>query len=312
MVNKNDGSSVTNVPEGGAGLGDPAIPDSKNSETVVIQQGENRGSGPLRRVYTAGLVAAAAASVAFQTSPLNESMRIEQGFQVLVETGSPWAVAGRILLVTAAIESVPAVFISLALSSKNPTIQKAVSWAQSARASSDDRKIYWKKKKDSAKLKENEPLSENNAHEQKDDKKTSTKTGRLKNFLGDLSVSLGLGAGFTVLKNSSREGMTLKKHLLVGAQAIVAIGTVSSAIAYLVSGGVQNAKLNIPLTDYTLHFEKQAKWLIDYGTDTKALMAFFLALQMRGLIKGSYRRFWPGKEAEFQAWLQDNERVSQT
>jgi hypothetical protein len=129
----------------------------------------------------------------------------------------------------------------------------------------------------------------------------------LKKELTDLGLALGLGAGIVVFKDAliDRE-RKLHQSVISAAKAVVEISLVSGRIGYYIAAGTKSAKWDMPLVDYTLHYEQQAQWLIDYGTDTKALMTILLTAYAPGTIYKIWHRLGK-REAAFQDWISKQE-----
>lgn len=133
-----------------------------------------------------------------------------------------------------------------------------------------------------------------------------------KNELTDAFLALGLGAGIVIFKEAiSNKDVSIKRTILTGAKATLIISYVSGKIGYFIAAGTQAAQWEIPGTDHVVHYEKQAQWLVDYGTDTKALMAILLAAYTPGVIKKLYHRM-PKRELKFQKWLNNKQLVKPT
>ena len=54
-------------------------------------------------------------SYLFSQSPLNETIRVHEGFKMLMHTGNPVAVGAVVAGITVAIEAIPSIFVALSL-----------------------------------------------------------------------------------------------------------------------------------------------------------------------------------------------------
>jgi hypothetical protein len=127
----------------------------------------------------------------------------------------------------------------------------------------------------------------------------------------DFGIALGLGAAIVVFNNGVRNREYNYKNFIADTvKSSLAIATVSAFIAWTVATGTQKAKLGIPLTDYTLHYEDQAKFIVDYGLNTKAIIGALLAAQSPSLAKKLWHRM-PKREAKFQQWLAEGQNTKE-
>lgn len=209
-----------------------------------------------RSIGSTVLPLCAGLSYLFSQSPLNETIRVHEGFKMLMHTGNPVAVGAVVAGITVAIEAIPSIFVALSLNKDE---------GRTGRFNRAVRGRY-ELKEEEAKVRRVE--------------RQGSPFGRMINQAASASepiinsmTALGVGASVVTARKHVRDEGTpsLLKDLKNSAKSTALIASVAGATGYLVTGGINNVQDTV--------LEKPAELFVDYMGDNKFIF---------GLVIGGY------------------------
>jgi hypothetical protein len=205
-----------------------------------------------QRIQRSAIVLAAGAALLFQQSPANEMLRTNAALNVLRSTGSSVAVALTVAAITVAIEMGSSLLIILGLHTDRGAIDG---------------------------LRRRMRMADVPEAQAGDGEAVASPRRSVR----DIAVALGLGAGLVTLRRhlgSARP--SLRADLVNACEATAVVAGVSGLIGYLASGGIENAA--------KLGLETPARWVIDYGTDTRFWLAVLVAIYATSFVSRLVKR----------------------
>lgn len=182
------------------------------------------------------VLAAAVASLVFEQSPGNEAVRTALGLGVLERTQNEWLVGLTVFGLTVVIEGVSSVLITLGLHGPSTLIGRLT---------------------DRFRPDSTAPAAQRGSP--------------LKEFLTDVSIALGIGAGLVVMRHHLRSAGTLARDLRIAARATLIVAVVSGIIGVIAAGGIRHAE--------KVGLETPAQWFVDWATDWRFWCGVFVLVQ---------------------------------
>ncbi len=209
------------------------------------------------RWAASALVLLAGAALVFEQSPANEALRVNAALEALDRTGSAVLVGLTVAALTVVIELTAAALITFGLHANSGAVLRL-----------------------KQRLTRRDEAYPDDAGSEAAAPKGVRRLGRIG---ADIAISLGIGAGLVTLRRHVRdEHPTVRKDLAVSAYATTIVATVCGLIGYLAGGGLAHA--------HRVGLDVPARYVVDYGTDTRFWVAVLVAGYAVALVVRLMRR----------------------